>query len=75
MVLDRQIAEAASSKKADREVDPWLLTPEQVAHRLNISRSKVYQLLAEDLESVAIGRSRRIRTSDLRRWLETRGRG
>ena len=53
--------------------EPWLLTPVEVARTLRISRSKVYELLAagpRGLPSIAIGRSRRIRASDLRDWLE-----
>lgn len=56
----------------ERKEDPWLLTPEQMALRLNISRSKVFLLLADPNgpKSISIGRSRRIRTSELERWLD-----
>jgi excisionase family DNA binding protein len=38
-----------------------LLTAEEAAHLLHISRSKVYELMASgELQSVPIGRSRRI---------------
>jgi excisionase family DNA binding protein len=52
--------------------EPLLLTPEQVARRLNISRSMVYLLLADPngIPSITIGRCRRIRESDLQRWLD-----
>lgn len=43
-----------------------LLTPEEVASVLQIGRTRVYELLAYgDLRSVRIGKSRRIRRSDL----------
>ena len=43
-----------------------LLTPEGVAIVLNIGRTRVYELLnSEDLRSVKIGKSRRIRRADL----------
>jgi len=48
-----------------------LLTPEEAAKLLSISRSKLYELLAsEELESVRIGASRRIPTSALDRFVE-----
>jgi len=38
-----------------------LLTPERAAERLDLGRTKVYELMASgELESVRIGRSRRI---------------
>ena len=48
MVLDRQVTEAASADDASGEEVPWLLTPLHYARRLAVSRSKVYQRLAED---------------------------
>lgn len=52
--------------------EPLCLTPTQAARQLNVSRSKLYQLMSErgGLRSILIGRSRRIRTADLRAWLE-----
>lgn len=45
---------------------PVLVTPEQAAKSLNVSRSVVYELLrAGDLRSVKIGRLRRIPTEAL----------
>jgi excisionase family DNA binding protein len=42
-------------------VDKLLLTPEEAAEALSISRSKLYELLAEgQIESIRIGSSRRI---------------
>jgi hypothetical protein len=53
--------------------EPWLLTPEMVAVRLSVSRSRVCELLNEDLPSITIGRSRRSPADGLRRWLLTTG--
>lgn len=40
---------------------PLLLTPERAAERLEIGRTKVFELIAAgELESVKIGRARRI---------------
>jgi excisionase family DNA binding protein len=40
---------------------PLLLSPERVSERLDMGRTKVYQLIATgELESVKIGRSRRV---------------
>jgi excisionase family DNA binding protein len=48
-----------------------LLTPEDAAKALSISRSKLYELLAHgDLESVRIGTSRRISTQALEEFVE-----
>jgi hypothetical protein len=45
---------------------PLMFTPEQVATILSVSRSQVFALLrADELDSVAIGRSRRITQSQL----------
>ena len=41
---------------------PILVTPEEAAKALRLGRSKIYELMASgELESVRIGRSRRIR--------------
>ena len=52
--------------------EPWALDPNQVARRIGVSRSRVYELLREPdgLPSFTIGRSRRVLASDLRAWLE-----
>lgn len=48
-----------------------LLTVEDVADVLGISRSKVYELISSGaLPSVRIGRSRRVRVSDLDVFVE-----
>jgi excisionase family DNA binding protein len=51
-------------------MDKLLLTPEEVAEALNISRTKVFELLqAEALRSVKIGKSRRIPTEAVREFV------
>lgn len=48
-----------------------LLTPEEAARRLSLSRSKFYELLnADAITSVHIGRARRVRTADLATYVE-----
>ena len=50
-----------------------LLRPEAVAERLSISRATVYQLIASgDLESIKLGRSRRIPARALEEFVERR---
>lgn len=49
---------------------PLLLTPAQVATVLQLSRSKVYELMASgDVPSIRIGRSRRVPTDLLRAYV------
>lgn len=57
-------------------MDKLLLTPEDAAKTLSISRSKLYELLASGaLESVRIGASRRIPRDALDEFVEScRGR-
>lgn len=51
-----------------------LLTMEQVADQLQISRSKAYELAANGaLPTVRIGRCRRVRRDDLVAWAATLG--
>lgn len=53
-----------------------LLTVRAVAAMLQISRSKVYELIArKDLPSVKIDGSRRIRLADLRAFVDALGSG
>ncbi|MCU0310688.1 MAG: helix-turn-helix domain-containing protein [Acidimicrobiales bacterium] len=48
-----------------------LLTPEEAAKALSISRSKLYELIARgEIESVRIGTSRRISTRALDEFVE-----
>lgn len=50
-----------------------LLTVDEVAERLHLSRSKVWYLVARgDLPSLTIGRSRRVIESALARFIEER---
>ena len=64
--------ERVRSRAQERKEDPLLLTPRACAARLSISRAKLYELLADPhgLPSITIGRCRRIRESDLQRWLD-----
>jgi excisionase family DNA binding protein len=49
---------------------PFMFNPRDTAKILSISRSRVYQLLKSgDLESVQIGRSRRISQDQLIRYI------
>jgi len=53
-------------------MDHLLFRPEEAAAALSIGRSKVFELLHEgQLESVQIGRSRRITRSELERYVRT----
>lgn len=55
----------------EQRVDKLLLTPEEAALRLGISRSMVYELIrAGELESVTIGRLRRIPVVALEQYVE-----
>jgi excisionase family DNA binding protein len=48
-----------------------LLRPEEVAARLGLSRARVYELMGTGaIPSVAIGRSRRVRLTDLIDYVE-----
>ena len=50
---------------------PDLLTLNQVAERLQVSRWTVYQLIwAGELPSVHLGRCHRIRTADIDRYID-----
>lgn len=47
-----------------------LLTPEQAAHRLRISRSTMYELMASgQVESVKVGRARRVPVDALTQYV------
>ncbi|NUV60648.1 excisionase family DNA-binding protein [Streptomyces sp. CAI-85] len=48
-----------------------LLSPERAADRMDLGRSKIFELMAAgELESVLIGRSRRIPLDALRAYVE-----
>lgn len=57
-----------------------LLKPEEAAHRLGLSRARLYELLTPQsgepaqIESITIGRSRRISVRALEKFVEARGR-
>ncbi|PZE73448.1 transcriptional regulator [Curtobacterium sp. MCBD17_019] len=53
-------------------MEPLLLTPAEAAKALGIGRSTLYALLADGtLPSVKIGAARRVRSSDLRRYVDS----
>jgi excisionase family DNA binding protein len=53
-------------------VEKLLLTPEEAAEALNISRSTVYDLIRlRLLKSVKIGKARRIPTESMREYVAT----
>lgn len=57
----------------DANTNPWVLTPDQVAAVLCLSRATTYRLIESgELPSVKIGRLRRVRKADLERWMEER---
>jgi excisionase family DNA binding protein len=50
---------------------PMLFNVNQVSKIMNVSKSQVYNLINNGkLESVAIGRSRRVTTSQMNRFIE-----
>jgi excisionase family DNA binding protein len=52
---------AAQADPSDAETDGLLLTVEEVAKRLRLGRTLVYQLISSgELESVTVGRLRRV---------------
>lgn len=54
---------------------PLLLTISQVAERLNLGRTKVYELVAtEGLPVIRFGRAVRISVTSLQQWIEQRER-
>ena len=56
--------------------DTLLLKVEQAADRLNLGRAKVWQMvMAGEIPSLTIGRSRRIPAAALREWVEAQAAG
>jgi excisionase family DNA binding protein len=52
-------------------MDQLLIRPEEAARAISVSRSTFYEMLARrEIESVSIGRSRRIPVAALRRWVD-----
>jgi len=59
------------SQRRKMSISDLLLKPEAAAQALNIGRSKIYQLMeAGEIESVKIGRSRRISVKALEAFTE-----
>lgn len=59
----------------DVKVEPMLLTMEEVARVLRVSRGKAYSMAARDeLPTVRLGRSVRVRRDKLDAWLDERSR-
>lgn len=55
----------------ENRADKILLTPEEAAERLSITRSRLYDLLrSRELVSVKLGKVRRISVSALERYVE-----
>lgn len=55
----------------ENRVDKILLTPEEAAERLSITRSRLYDLLrSRELVSVKLGKVRRISVAALERYVE-----
>jgi len=51
--------------------EPLLVSPKTAAQLLDISRSRVFELMASgQIPSVTLGRSRRIRLDALRAWID-----
>ena len=47
-----------------------LLTPEESAYAINVSRSQLWKMLATgEITSIKIGRSRRVPVDALRQWI------
>jgi excisionase family DNA binding protein len=56
---------------SDTKIEPLLLRVDEAAEALALSRTKVYELMASgELESVKLGRSRRVPTAALMGFLE-----
>jgi excisionase family DNA binding protein len=57
-------------RSSGSDEERWLLRPEEAAARLNVSRTKVYELMARgDLESVRVDGCRRVPVEALRDYI------
>lgn len=57
-------------------MEPLVVTVDEAAHVLKISKAKIYELMASgELESAHFGRSRRIPVASVRLYLETNTQG
>ena len=55
------------------ELEKYLLTAEEAAKALNIGRTRIYGLIKNnDLQSVKVGRSRRVVASSIETFIERR---
>ncbi len=64
--------------KNTHESNPYLLTVQQTAQRLQIGTNRVYELVkaaCDPLPSITIGRTIRIPVVGLERWLEAQTNG
>ena len=62
---------AMTDTMAAQGVTTLMLTPEEAARELRISRAKVYQMMASgELPSIKLGGNRRIRLSALRAYID-----
>lgn len=58
--------------RLEMRVEPVLLTPEEAARALSVSRATVYDLIKEGaLRSVTIGRSRRVPTEAVHEYVSS----
>lgn len=70
-VLPRGLRDRTEPDASGRPEEKLLLTPEDVAQRLSVGRSTVYELIrAGALRSVKVGRLRRIPVGALRAYVE-----
>lgn len=66
----------ASGHKETASAHPVFVSPEELQRHLKIGRTKCYELLAQnDIPSYKIGTLRRIRWTEVERWLEGRRQG
>jgi excisionase family DNA binding protein len=64
------LSEPREETRKPEDLAPLLLTVDEAAQLIRISRSKLYELLQRrEIPSIAIGRSRRIPADGLRNWV------